>query len=156
MLLGMQLAARWVGRRTIMLALLAFGATAALRGATSGSTTPVDDKHPTTWTTFAVCSDDYNSGLSDSWRSLVPSKHDREVAAIEHCLAATSGWVGDLVYEGGELRSLRVGRFWYHGGSALESCLNRSYRQGFLCGGPLDDALRVPAQLAWHVAATGE
>lgn len=152
----MQLAARWVGRRTIMLALLAFGATVALRCATSESTDPVDDKHPTTWTSFAVCSEEYNNELSASWRTLVPSKHDREVAAIEHCLATTSGWVGDVAYEGGEVTSLRVGRFWYYGGSALESCLNRSYRAGFLCGGELGEALKVPAHVAWHVAATGE
>ncbi|NVB80375.1 MAG: hypothetical protein HOV81_18420 [Kofleriaceae bacterium] len=148
----MQLAARWVGRRTIMLALLAFGATVALRCATN---TPTVDKHPTTWKTFEVCSDDYNNGLSASWRTLVPSKHDREVAAIEHCLATTSGWLGDVAYRDGDVVSVRVGRFWYYRGSALESCLYESYREGFLCGG-MADPLRVPAHIVWHVAATGD
>jgi hypothetical protein len=150
----MQLAARWVGSRTIMLALLAFGATVALRCATTSS--PVVDKYPTTWTMFEVCSDEYNNQLRESWRTLVPSKHDREVAAIEHCLETTSGWVGDVTYRDGEVMSLRVGRFWHYGGSPLESCLNKPYREGFFCGGDMGEALRVPAHIVWHVAATGE
>jgi hypothetical protein len=136
-----------------MLALLAFGATVALRG--ESSPPPIDDVHPTTWTTYEVCSDAYNSELQTSWRTLVPSKHDRELAILENCLETTSGWVGDLAYRDGDVVSLRVGRFWYQRSAALQSCLEKQSRYGYLCGGMVD-ALVPPAHIVWHVPPTGD